>query len=163
MPIRAGALSSPWTIGLASPTNTARIKSGSRAATVRRIRSAIHRLEFEYSRLDTGVALAGCHRERPLPRIKPGNGLAARRFGRIDGKEPACVGGRTWATGRRPFAGGAARAPSLRTGGRLRRMAAPDPDRSQPSCHRIRHLPPYRLPPSTGIGADPADAIGSLA
>src|ERR1700735_3732799 len=120
MPIRAGALSSPWTIGLASPTDTARIKSGSRWATVRRIRSAIHRPEFEYSRLDTGLALAGCHRERPLPRIEPGHGLGARRFGWIDAKEPARIDGRAWATGRRPFAGGAARGPSLRAAGRPR-------------------------------------------
>ena len=52
-----------------------------------RIRSAIRRLEFERSGLDTCLTLARCRRERPLPRSEPGNGLAARCFGRADGKE----------------------------------------------------------------------------
>ena len=84
--------------------DTGRIRSGSTAATVRRIHSAIRRFEFERSGLDTCLALAGCRRERPLPRRKPGNGLAARGFGGIDGKEFARAGGRALAAHGRPSA-----------------------------------------------------------
>ena len=57
------------------------------AGTVRRIRSAIRRFELERSGLDTCLALARRRRERPLPRRKSGNGVAARPLGWIDGKE----------------------------------------------------------------------------
>ena len=78
------------------PDGYRRIRFGSTVGTVRRIRSAIRRLELERSGLDTCVALAGCRRERALSRRKPRNGLAARCFGRIDRKESASVGGRAW-------------------------------------------------------------------
>src|SRR5438045_9779260 len=110
------------------------------AVTARRIRSAIRRFKFERSELDTCLALAGCHCERPLPWRKPGNGLAARRFGRIDGKEFACVVGRARAAERRPFARNAAGDLPLCTAGRADRMAAPDTDRCEPACHRLRYL-----------------------
>ena len=42
------------------------------------------------------LALAGCRRERPLPRGKSGNGVAARRFGWIDGKEFARLVAALW-------------------------------------------------------------------
>src|ERR1700685_2618521 len=98
--MQARAVGSNWPgiTGGASPTDTGRIKSGSMAVTVRRIRSAIRRLEFglEFGRsgLGTCLALAGYRRERPLPRRKSGNGVAARRFGWIDAKEFACPVGR---------------------------------------------------------------------
>src|SRR5215212_11398869 len=108
-------VASNWqkTTGSISPTVTARIKSGSTAVTVRRIRSAIRRFEFEHSRLDTCLALAGCDRERPLPWRQPGHGVAARRFGWIDGKEPARPSGRALAAHDRPSARDAARDPAL--------------------------------------------------
>ena len=158
------AAASSWqrTTGSASPTDTGRIRSGSKAVTVRRIRSAIRRLEFERGGLDTCLALAGCRRERPLPRRKSGNGVAARRFGWIDGQEFARLVGRAWAAGGRPSACNASDASSLRVADRARRMAAPDTDRRQPPRHRVRCLPACRPAPSTGIGADTADAIGAL-
>src|SRR5665213_109171 len=96
--------------------------------TVQQIPSAIRRFEFERSRLDAFLAVAGCHRERPLPRIKPGNGVAARRFGWIDGKEFACVGGRALAANGGPSACDSRRDLSLRSAGRPRRVAPPDTD-----------------------------------
>src|SRR3954469_9221463 len=112
------------------------------AVTARRIRSAIRRFKFERSELDTCLALAGCHRERPLPWRKPGNGLAACGFGRIDGKEFARLVGRAWAADRRPFAGNAAGDPAVCATGRADRMAAPDTDRCEPPGHRLWYLPP---------------------
>ena len=76
-------------LGRASPTDIGRIRSGSTAVTARPIHSAIRRSEFERKRIDDGLALAGGHRERPLSRRQPGNGVAARRFGGIDGTELA--------------------------------------------------------------------------
>ena len=108
------------------PTATGRIRSGSMAGTVRRIRSAIRRFEFERSGLDTCLAVAGRRRERPLPRSKSGNGVAARRFGWIDGQEFACLVGRAWAAGGRSSARDAPGASSLRAVDGTRRMAAPD-------------------------------------
>src|SRR6266436_6565724 len=157
-------VASSWqrTTGSASPTDTGRIRFGSMAGTVRRIRSAIRRFEFERSGLDTCLALAGCRRERPLPRSKSGNGMAARRIGWIDGKEFACLDGCPLAANGRPSARDAPGDPPLCAAGRARRMAAPDTDRRQPPCHRVRYLPASRPAPSTGIGADTADAIGAL-
>src|SRR5215213_12024030 len=97
--MRSRMVASNWrkTTGSISPTVTAHIRSGSTAVTVRRIHSAIRRFEGERSRLDACLALAGCDRERPLPRRQPGHGVAARRFGWTDGKEPAGTGDRAWA------------------------------------------------------------------
>src|SRR5882757_10176251 len=162
MPVRAVASSWQRTTGSASPTATGRIRSGLTAVTVRQIRSAIRRFEYERSRLDTRLALAGCRRERPLPRRKSGNGVAARRVGWIDGKEFARHAGRAWAASGRPSARDAAGDPSLRAAGRPRRMAAPGTDRRQPPCHRIRYLPPCRPAPSTSVGADTTDTTGAL-
>src|ERR1700687_1306418 len=102
------------------------------AVTVRRIHSAIRRLEFDRSGLDACLALAGCGRERPLPWCESGNGVAARCFGWIDGKEFARLVGRALAAGGRPPARDVARDPSVRAAGRSRRMAAPDPDWGPP-------------------------------
>src|SRR5437764_5069987 len=112
------------------------------AVTARRIRSAIRRFKFERSELDTCLALAGCHRERPLPWRKPRNGLAARRVGRIDGKEFACLVGRARAADRRPFAGNAAGDPALCATGHADRVAAPDTDWREPPCYFLWYLPP---------------------
>src|SRR5258708_6162272 len=142
--------------------DTGRIRFGLMAGTARRILSTILRFEFERSGLDTCLALAGCRRERPLPRSKPGNGVAARRFGWIDGKEFACLGSRALAANGRPPARDAPGDPSLRGVGYPRRMAALDTDRRQPPCHRVRYLPASRPAPSTGIGADTTDATGAL-
>jgi selenium-binding protein 1 len=68
---------------------TARIRSGSTAVIARPIHSAIRRREFERRRLDTRRTLAGRRREWPLSRDKSGDGVAARGFGRADGKELA--------------------------------------------------------------------------
>src|ERR1700675_2787321 len=122
------------------------------AGTVRRTRSAIRRFEFERSGLDTRRALAGCRRERPLPRSKPGNGMAARRFGWIDEKRFARLGGRALAANGRPPARDARGDPPLCGVGYPRRMAALDTDRRQPPCYRVRHLPASRPAPPTGIG-----------
>src|ERR1700716_324314 len=150
------AAASNWrrTIGSASPTDTGPTRLGSTAETVRRTRSAIRRLEFERAGLDTCLALAGCRRERPLPWSKSGNGVAARCFGWIDGKEFACLGGGALAAYGRPFACDAAGDPPLRAPGRARRMAAPDTDRRQSACHRVRYLAAGPPPPTTCIGAD---------
>src|SRR5207245_1797902 len=144
------------------PTGTGRTKSGSTAATVRRIRSAIPRFEFERSQLDTCLALAGCHRERPLSRRQPGHGVAARRFGWTDGKEPACSDGRALAAHGRPSARDAARHPSLRAIGCRRRMAAHDTDRRKPPRYRLWSFPACQPASSTGAGTDIAGAIGAL-
>src|SRR5256885_508936 len=89
--MRSRTAASNWRgiTGSISPMDTARIRSGSTAVTARRTRSAIRRFECECSRLDAGLALAGCDRERPLPWRQPGHGVAARRFGWVDGKKPA--------------------------------------------------------------------------
>ncbi len=86
-------MNSRKTTGSASPTDTARTRSGSTVATARRIPSAIRRLELERSRLDACLALAGCRCERPLPRTQSGNGVAARRVGGTDGEESAGAAG----------------------------------------------------------------------
>src|SRR6266511_4839234 len=113
--MRSRTVASNWqeTTGSISPTVTAHIKSGSTAATVRRIRSATRRFEFERSLLDTCLALAGCDRERPLPWRQPGHGVAAGRFGWIDGEEPACAGGGALAAHGRPSARDAPGDPAL--------------------------------------------------
>src|SRR6266498_4090973 len=82
---------------------------GLRAATARRIRSAIRRSELERSGLGTCRALAGCRSERPLSRGEPWDGLAARPFSRTYGKEHARPLCGAWAAGRRPFPGNAGR------------------------------------------------------
>src|SRR5512144_470317 len=162
MPARMAVLNSRAITGSTSPMATARTRSGSTAATVRRIRSATRRFEFERGRLDTCVALAGCHRERPLSRTKSGNGVAARGFGRLDGKEPAGAGGRAGAAGGRPSARDAARPASLRAFDRHRWMAASDPDCRKPAGHRVRRLPAGEPAPPAGAGADTPDATGAL-
>src|SRR5438477_9376910 len=102
--------------------DTGRIKFGSTAVIVRQTRSAIRRFEFERSGLvGTHLALAGCRRERLLPRSKSGNGVAARRFGGIDGKEFACLVGGALAAGGWPSACNSPGASFLRTAGRTRR------------------------------------------
>src|SRR4051794_11484999 len=110
--------------GSISPTDTARIRSGSTAVTVQRIRSATRRFECERSRLDTCLALAGCDRERLLPWCQPGHGVAARRFRWTDGAEPTGAAGRALAAHGRPSARDAARDPALRVARCRRRMAA---------------------------------------
>src|ERR1700754_3842694 len=95
----AAALNSQGTIGSAFPTDTGRTRSGLRAATARRIHSVIRRSEFERNGCR---ALAGRRGKRPLPRRKPGNGVAARRFSWVDGKKLACLGGGTLAADGRP-------------------------------------------------------------
>src|ERR1700716_1691565 len=126
MPTPAAALNSQRTIGSAFPTDTGRTRSGLRAVTARRIHSVIRRSEFERDGLDTCRALAGCGREWPLPRRKPGNGVAARRFGWIDAKEFARVGGRALAANGRPSACNVPGHAALRAAGYDRRMAAAD-------------------------------------
>src|SRR6516165_12607267 len=93
---------------------------GLKAATAPQIRSAIRRFELERR----GGALAGCRGERPLSRGEPGNGLATRRFSRIDGKELARSHWGALAPRRRSLAGDAGGDASLRVSGRSRRMAA---------------------------------------
>src|SRR5882724_6196194 len=134
------ASSLPRITGSASQRVIARTRSGSTAATVRRIRSAIRRPEFDRSGLDNRLAVARGYRERPLSRAQPGDGMAARRFGRPDG---------TRAARGRPSARDAACDPSLCAAGHARRMAAPDPDRRQPARDWFRHL-------SAGQSAPPA-------
>ena len=63
--------------------------------------------------LDTCRALAGCRRERPLSRGEPGDGVAARRFSRADGKEFARPRRGALAAIGRPSAGDARGDPSL--------------------------------------------------
>ena len=132
------------------------------AGTVRRIRSAIRRFEFERSGLDACLALAGCRCERPLSRTKPGNGMAARRFGWIDGTEFACLIGRALAVSGRASARDPSGARSLRTPSRPRRMATADTDRRQRPCYGVRYLPGFQPASSTRNGADTADATRAL-
>src|ERR1700731_2737386 len=124
------------------------------AETVRRIRSAIRRFEFERRGLDTCLALAGCRREWPLPRSKSGNGVAARRFGWIDGKEFARLVGSALAALGRPSPGNALGAATLRVARRPCRMATADPNRRKSVGHRVRHLPAHQPALSTSAGAD---------
>src|SRR3954453_3964142 len=154
----AAASSSQRTIGSAFPTATGHTRSGSRAATARRIHSLIRRSEFERNGLDTCLALAGRRGERSLPRRQSGNGVAARRFRRIDAKEFACPGGSTLAADGRPSPRNVAGDPALRAAGHPRRMAAEDPVWRQPLRHRLRRVPAGRPPPSEELGADKADA-----
>src|SRR5882757_10403754 len=156
------ASNSPRITGSASRRVIARTRSGSTAATVRRIRSAIPRPEFDRSGLDNRLALARGDRERPLSRAQPGDGMAARRFGRPDGTQPARAGRRARAAGGRPSARDAARDPSLRAAGHARRMAAPDPDRRQPARDWFRHLSAGQSAPPAGAGANTADATGAV-
>src|ERR1700716_3863041 len=113
----AVALNSQRTIGSAFPTDTGRTRSGSRAATARRIHSVIRRSEFERNGLDACRAVAGRGRERSLPRREPGNGVAARRFGWIDAEESARPGGRALAADGRPSARDVPGNPALRAAG----------------------------------------------
>src|SRR6266542_363645 len=62
-------------------------------------------------------ALASCRGERPLSRSEPGDGLAARRFSRIDGKELARSNCGTLAARRRPLSGDVSGDASLRVVG----------------------------------------------
>src|SRR3954447_17902157 len=162
MPSPAAALNSQRTIGSAFPTATGRTRSGSRAATARRIHSLTRRSEFERNGLDTCLALAGRGRERPLPWRQSGNGMAARRFGRIDAKEFACLGGRALAADGRPSPRNLAGDPALRAAGHAGRMAAADPVWRQPRGHRLRRVPAGRPPSSPRIGADTADTTWAL-
>jgi hypothetical protein len=101
---------------------------GLRAATARRIRSAIRRFKLEWSALDTRLALAGCRGERPLSRGEPWDGLAARRISRFDGKEFARSHCGALAARCRSPAGDAGGDATLRVPSRSRRMAAADPE-----------------------------------
>src|SRR5215213_11542931 len=74
----------------------------------------------ERSRLDTCLALAGCRRERPLSRGKPRDGVAARGFGRLNGKAFARLVRRAWAAERGPFARYVAGAGPICADGRAR-------------------------------------------
>src|SRR3954449_12655761 len=162
MPPPAAASNSPGIIGSAFPTATGRTRSGSRAATARRIHSLTRRSEFERNGLDTCLAVAGRGGERPLPRRQSGNGVAARRFRRIDAKEFACAGGRALAADGRPSPRNLAGDPALRAAGHPGRMAAADPVWRQPLRHRLRRVPADRPPPSEELGADTADATWAL-
>jgi len=118
---------------------------------VRQIRSAIRRFEFERGGLAGTTWLWLAVVASGLYTTKSGNGLAARRFGRIDGKEFARLVGRALA---------------LATGHLLatllvllpfsllicaRRMAAPNTDRREPPRHRVRYLQAGRPAPSTAL------------
>src|SRR5260221_1557867 len=142
--------------------DTGRIRSGLRAATARPIRSAIRRFEFERSGLDIYRALAGCRRKRPLPRGKPGDGVAARRLSRTDGKKFSRPRRGALAAIGRPSTGNALGAPALRVARHPCRMAASDPDRRKSVGHRVRYLPAPQPAPSTGARSDPTDAAGAL-
>src|ERR1700754_3417441 len=85
---RTAGSHSPRTIMSASLTAIGPIKSGWRAATARRIRSAIRRSKLERGGLDAGLALVGSGGERTLSRDQPRDGMAARGFSRPHGKEP---------------------------------------------------------------------------
>src|SRR6478735_1627929 len=162
--MRSRTAASNWqrTIGSIFPTDTGRTRSGSKAVTVRRIRSAIPRSEFERSRLDTRLALAGCHRERSLSWRQPGHGVAARRFGWVDGTKSAGAGGRAWSVGGRPSACHANGDSALRAAGYGRGMAGRDTDRRKPPRHRLRPISSCKPAPSKGAGADIAGATGAL-
>src|SRR2546430_4383317 len=135
---------------------------GLRAATARRIRFAIRRSELERRGLDTCRALAGCRSERTLSRGEPRDGLATRRFSRIDGKELARSLYGAWAAGRRPPPGDAGGDASIRVAGRPRRMATADQDWRQPSSDRLRHLPACPPAAPAGAGADTTDTARTL-
>jgi hypothetical protein len=140
----------------------AHIRSGSRAATVRRIHSAIHRFKFDWNGLDACRPLVGCRRERPLSRGEPRNGMAARRFRRANGKEFARPRDSTLAANGGPSTGNVRGDPSVRAADRPRRMAATDPDRRQSLSDRVRHLPVRQPTPSEGVGAHTTDPTGAL-
>src|SRR6516165_10544725 len=108
--------------------DTGLIRSVLKVVTARRIRSVIHRFKVDWNGLDAGRALVGCRRERPLSRDEPGNGVAARRFSRPNGKKFPRPRGSTLATDGRPCPGNVRGDPSLRVAGRPRGMAATDPD-----------------------------------
>src|SRR5262249_2627670 len=133
-----------------------------RAAIARRIRSAIHRFEFDRNGLDTGWALAGCHCEWPLSRGEPGNGVAARRISRTDGKEFKSARGGTLAANGRPSPGNVRGDPSLRAAGPSWGVAATNSDERQSLGHRVRHLPGRQPAPSASAGANTTDATGAL-
>src|SRR4029077_11013998 len=133
---------------------------GLRAATARRIRSAIRRFKLEWSALDTRLALAGCRGQRPLSRGEPWDGLAARRISRFDGKEFARSHWGALAARCRSPAGDAGGDATLRVPSRSHRMAAADPDWSQPLCDRVRSLPARQPSPSTGAGAHTTVTVG---
>src|SRR5258705_10207635 len=105
---------------------TVRIRLGSKVATARRIRSAIRRSGIERSELDSRLAVAWDHRERPLSRDQSRHGLAARGLRGTDGeiapRAPRCAG----AVVARPSRGDAAGAAAVRVPDRTGRMAATD-------------------------------------
>src|ERR1700730_17105708 len=112
--------------------------------------------------LDTYRTLVGCRRERSLSWGEPRNGVAASRFGRVNGKEFARPRNSPLAANGRPSTGNVRGDPSLRAAGDPRRMAATNPDRRQSVGHRVRYLPVRQQAPSAGAGADTTDATGVL-
>src|SRR5579871_1867461 len=149
-------------IGSMSPTDIGRTKCGSRAATARRIPSAIRRSGIERNALDNGLALAGCHCERSVSRAQSRNGLAARGFRRADGKKSARPVARPLAAVGRPSAGDAADALAVHAPPGADRMAAPDPDDGGASRHELRTDSAGLAPPPPGAGQNTADATGAL-
>src|SRR6516164_1307861 len=142
--------------------DTGHTRSGLRVATARRIRSAIHQFELKRRGLDTCWALAGCRRERPLSWGQPGDGMAARRFSRTDGKEWARRRLGTRAINGRPCAGDVRGDPSVLAAGRRCGMAASDPNRRQPLGNRVRLLPVCQPAPSAGACTDTPNATGAM-
>src|SRR5208283_2863971 len=161
-PVRTADWSWRRTIGWTFPRGTVRIRSGSRAATARRIRSAIRRLDREQRGLGIGRTLARGHCERPLSRGEPWHGLAARRLRRADGTELACPGGGAWAARGRPSARDARGDLALLAADQPRLLAAADPDRCQPAGHRVRCVPFCQQAASAGAGADTTDTTGAV-
>ena len=158
----AGGLELAKDYWVSFPTDTARIRSGSTAATARRIRSAIHRLERKRGRLDRHGTLAGGHCERSLPRGESRDGVAARGFGRNDGKKSAgACGGALGARGR-PSARDAPDDPAVLAADHSRLLAAANPDRRQPVGHGLRRLPAHRPAPSASAGAHKTDTARAL-
>ena len=88
--------------------------------------------------------------------------MAARRFGWVDGEEPAGAGGRAWVAHGWPSARDAAGDPALCAIGCRRRMAAHDTDRGKSPRHRLRSVSSCQPAPSKGAGADIEAAINKL-
>src|SRR5262245_3623068 len=132
------------------------------AAIAQRIRSAIRRFEFDRSGLDTDWALAGCHCEWPLSRAEPGNGVAARRISRTDGKEFKSARGGTLAANGRPSPGNVRGDPSLRVAGRPCGVAATNSVQRKSLGHWVRHLSSRQPAPYASAGANTTDATGAL-
>src|SRR5207253_8514041 len=93
---------------------------------------------------------------------QPGHGVAARRFGWIDGEESMGAPGRACAAHGRPSARDAAGDPALRAARCRRRMAAHDTDRGKLARPRLRSLPACQPASSTGAGTDITGTIGAL-